>query len=223
MSNPRKILLQNDNVYHICNRAIEGMTIFKSQRDYERALMLLRFYRYDSLPMRLSHLLQLSPAIQDEVLRSLIAKQRLVDILAFAIMPNHFHLLLRQNMEDGISKFVSNISNGFARYFNTKYKRVGPIFQGSFRAVFIENDEQLMHVSRYIHLNPVASSILRFEDLRLSRWNSFSEYLNLNRSNLVDTELIMSLFKDTASYEEFVKDHVGYSKELHIIKHLLME
>ena len=87
--------------------------------------------------------------------------QRVVDLICFCLMPNHFHLLLRQIEEDGIVKFVRNFQIGYSRYLNEKEKRSGALFEGQFKAVRVENDEQLIHVSRYIHLNPYSSYWLR--------------------------------------------------------------
>ena len=80
-------------------------------------------------------------------------------------MPNHFHLLLKQTIDNGISHFLSKFTNSYTKYFNTKYNRVGPVFQGVFKSVHIESDEQLMHLSRYIHLNPVVSAVVEKQNL----------------------------------------------------------
>ena len=76
-----------------------------------------------------------------------------MEIICYCLMPNHLHLLLRQLMDGGISKFMSNFANSYTRYFNTKSKRKGPVFEGKFKAKRIETDEQLLHLSRHIHLN----------------------------------------------------------------------
>ncbi len=223
MSNPRKIVFQNGYIYHIFNRAVEGKQIFATNTERERALMLSHFYRFEELPMRLSHLLQLSPALQSDVLEKIKKQEQTIKILAFAIMPNHFHFLLQQEKENGIAKFISNFSNAYAKYYNTKHKRNGHIFQGRFKAVFIENDEQLIHVSRYIHLNPVVSSIIELTKLKSYRWTSYTEYITPQPNSMVSTELINSMFLRDKSYEKFVEDHVSYARELHLIKSLICE
>ena len=223
MANPRKIVFRNDSIYHICNRAVDGRSIFRSKREYERGLMLLRFYKYAKTPMRLSYLLNLSHENQLEVLSRLENSERLVSILSYAFMPNHFHVLLKQLTDNGISKFVSNISNSYSRYSNVKSKRIGPVFQGRFRAVFIQSNEQLAHVSRYIHLNPVTASIIDFQALANYEFTSYIDYVNGNSRGMVDTEDVLSLFNSAEDYEEFVTDHIGYSKTLHEIEYLTLE
>lgn len=146
-----------------------------------------------------------------------------IDILAYCLMPNHFHLLVRQNVQEGIHDFLSNVSNGYAKYFNTKRQRVGPLYQGPFKAVYVETDEQLMHLSRYIHINPVVSGIITIEDLDVYPWSSFPDYLGKVKTSFVTTLPVLSQFKTSSSYRAFVYDQVGYGKELEQIKHLVLE
>lgn len=138
-------------------------------------------------------------------------------------MPNHFHFLLKQLQDNGISIFISKFSNSYAKYFNTKHERVGPLFQGRFKAIHIENDEQLIHVSRYIHLNPVVSSLINTEALESYLWSSYPKYLDLAMLDFVDKEMVMSFFKSEVKYKNFVLDQIDYGKKLEQIKHLILE
>lgn len=139
-------------------------------------------------------------------------------------MPNHFHFLLRQLVENGIPKFISNFENSFTRYFNTKHERVGPLFLDQFKGVRIETDEQLFHVSRYVHLNPYTSYVVKdLEVLKRYPWSSFSEYLVENQNGICEKETILSFFKNKKAYEQFVIDRADYQRELHKIQHLLLE
>ncbi len=149
-------------------------------------------------------------------------KDLAIDIIAFCLMPNHIHILLKQVSGGGISKFMKQVSDSFTRYFNTKYKRVGPLFQGAFKAVRIENDEQLVHVSRYIHLNPLTGYIVREEGLTRYPWSSLNEYLNKD-FKLVNPQIILSNFKTGLNYLKFILDQAEYAKELEKIKHLILE
>ena len=148
---------------------------------------------------------------------------KLVEILCFCLMPNHFHFLLKQLKDNGISIFISKFANSYAKYFNTKHERVGPLFQGRFKAVHIENDEQLVHVSRYIHLNPVVSSLIEEAALKDYVWSSYPEYLKLINSQITDKELVMSFFKTEDKYKQFVLNQADYGKNLEQIKHLTLE
>ena len=139
-------------------------------------------------------------------------------------MPNHFHLLIKQNQEGGLTEFMSKLLNSYTKYYNTKHKRVGPLLQGTFKAVPIESDEQLMHVSRYIHLNPYTSEITQsLADLENYPYSSYSNYLETENSQLCVKEPVLDFFSSPAQYKEFVADHGDYSKELEIIKHILLD
>ena len=137
-------------------------------------------------------------------------------------MPNHFHFLIRQLKENGISKFMSQISNSYTKYFNTKYNRIGPLFQGAFKAVLIESDEQLIHVSRYIHLNPVVSGLIK--NLEDYRWSSYLEYIKPNDTFCSINE-ILGFFtpNERKRYKEFVEAQIDYGRKLEKIKHQLID
>ena len=126
-------------------------------------------------------------------------------------------------MDDGIAKFISNLTNSYSRYFNTKHKRIGSLFQGIFKAVRMENEEQLIHVSRYIHLNPVVSFIIKEEFLDTYPWSSMSEFSGYQKEEICDKEIILSCFSSKKNYQKFVHDQVDYAKKLEIIKHLILE
>ncbi|MBI2019339.1 transposase [Candidatus Daviesbacteria bacterium] len=136
-------------------------------------------------------------------------------------MPNHYHFLVKQLQDNGISEFINKISNSYTKFFNTKHSRVGPLLQGQFKAVRIESDEQLVHVSRYIHLNPVAGFIAK--DLKEYIWSSYLSYIGLYANKIVSQELVLSLFKEKQKYEQFVFDQVDYSQSLSLIKHVLID
>ena len=140
-------------------------------------------------------------------------------------MPNHFHLLLKQIIDGGISKFMSNFTNRYTRYLNTKNDRNGPIFQGRFKAIRIETDEQLLHVCRYIHLNPYTSYVVKtFSNLEKYPYSSFPEYLGKTKREFCNKELILHHFnKDRKDYKKFVFNQANYQRELNKIKHLTLE
>lgn len=139
-------------------------------------------------------------------------------------MPNHFHLLLKQNIDGGISKFLGNFQNSYTRYFNTIHDRDGSLFLNQFKAVRIENEEQLIHVSRYIHLNPfVASIVSKLDNLPGYPWSSYMDYVEEGSSDFVETEMILGLFKDKLAYRKFVDDEAEYRRNLKRVEHLLFD
>jgi putative transposase len=136
-------------------------------------------------------------------------------------MPNHYHLLLRQLEEKGISEFINKVTNSYTKYFNTRHERVGPLLQGQFKAVRIESDEQLIHVSRYIHLNPLVAFLVK--DLKEHAYSSYPAYIDLRKDKLCEKEFILAMFKNSQIYEHFVLDQADYGKTLEQIKHKLLE
>ena len=111
--------------------------------------------------------------------------------------------------------FLSQISNSYTKYFNTKYKRIGPLFQGAFKAVLVENEEQLIHLSRYIHLNPVVSQITK--SLDDYPWSSYHEYMRGDEF-LCSIRLVLKLFPSKEKYKQFLENQVDYGIALENIK-----
>jgi len=221
----REIVLANNEVYHIFNRSIASQPIFLNKRDYQRALETFFYYQNSLLPTRYSKFITQAAEIKQKILTELKdEKSFLVEIIAFCFMPTHFHFLLKQVKDNGISKFVGNFSNSYTRYFNTKNKRNGPLLQGKFKAVHITTNEQLVHVSRYIHLNPYTSLIIKkVEDLMNYPFSSFPEYLGKSRQSFCQKELVLSHFKKTNTYKDFVFNQADYQRTLDQIKHLVCE
>lgn len=222
MATQRKIVFKNDYIYHIFNRGIERKSVFTGKRDYDRMTDLMQYYVHTDITLRFSKLLLQSLELRNELLEKVYASAKIVDILCYCFMPNHFHFMLRQNINGGIARFISNITNAYTKYFNTKYERIGPLFQGTFKAVLVESDEQLIHLSRYIHLNPVSSSLIEIDKLNYYLYSSYKEYLSPMES-FISKKMVLSSFKDIKNYERFVMDQANYSKELDKIKHLTIE
>ena len=172
----RKTPLETGYYYHLFNRSVAKIPIFTSKRDFIRAISLLNYYRFKNLPFPFSQLMRLNKGQREDVLRELEkSKGELIEIICFCLMPNHFHLLLKQLQDKGIMRFLRNFQDSYAKYFNIKHQRSGSLFQGRFKAVLIEDDAQLLHLSRYIHLNPYSSFIVRNKkSLSNYSWSSFS-------------------------------------------------
>lgn len=136
-------------------------------------------------------------------------------------MPNHFHLLVRQLSKNGIQEFMSKILNSYTKYYNTKNKRVGPLFQGTFKAVSIDSDEQLLHLSRYIHLNPYVSDLVK--DLSNYYYSSYHEFLDSTKQLVCITQPILDFFPRKDGYKKFINNQQDYGKTLHQIKDALID
>jgi putative transposase len=223
MATQRKLVFVNDSYYHIYNRGIDRRVTFTNKREYTRAMDLLSFYQYTIIPIRFSRFSELPQDKQQKQLETMVDSGRIVDVVAYCLMPNHFHLLLKQKKEKGIATYVANFVNAYTKYFNTKHERTGPLFQGVFKAVYIETDEQLMHLTRYIHLNPVASSMITPEQLSTYTWSSYPAFMEKEKNDLVSHAAILSIHAMVPNYENFVKDQIAYAKELKKIKHMTLE
>ncbi|MBI5358280.1 transposase [Candidatus Amesbacteria bacterium] len=213
----------NGSYYHVFNRGVNKLEIYSSNRDYRQALLSMDYYRFVKPVMKLSKFKELIATSQSTIITSqLNANTTLVDILCFVLMPNHFHFLLKQNTDNGISRFISQFSNSYTRYYNTAHNRSGHLFQGQFKAVEIESEEQLVHVSRYIHLNPLVSGLSTKNTLSDFQWSSYKDYL-IHKSYYVQSTDILAIFKSSKNYESFVLDHSDYARELELIKHLTLD
>ena len=140
-------------------------------------------------------------------------------------MPTHFHLLISQNEEHGISKFMGDIQNSYTRYFNSVHERSGHLFQGQYKIVEITSDEQFLHVSRYIHLNPTTARIVSDDSLEDYEFSSLYELTHKNSAHhLADfTKLVGSNDKDINLHLKFIKDNADYQRKLKQIKTLLFD
>lgn len=224
MATVRKIVFSNNELYHIFNRGLDRRPIFTDKRELNRALELIKFYQYSNIPIRYSRFILLPSEKQQEILNQIRSGNKLISIISFCLMPNHFHILVKQLEDGGITKFVSNFTNGYTKYFNLKHSRSGPLLGGTFKAVYVETNEQLLHLSRYIHINPVVSSVINIRDLNNYRWSSYQEfYRSLNSSDVCDKGLILDTFKKPEIYQNFVLDQIDYGKTLEEIKHLILD
>ena len=224
MPTNRKLVFADDEIYHIFNRGVDKRPTFTDKRELDRGVKALDYYRFANLPLKLSKFLVLPESEKGKFIQKVHGEcQKLVQIICYCLMPNHFHFLVKQIKENGVSTFAANFTNSYTKYFNTKHERVGPLFQGLFKAVRIESDEQLIHVSRYIHLNPVSSFLISPDQLEKYQWSSYSEYLDLSSERIADKEIVLGLFPSKERYKQFVLDQVDYARELESIKHIVLE
>ena len=216
----RKDPLVNESYYHVINRSIAQYKIFNDNADYLRTIEIFDLYRFSDFRLKYSYFSHLSPSDQKRIVKQIKQSGKmLIEIIAYCLMPTHIHLLLKQNEDGGISKFMSKILNSYTRYFNTKHQRLGPLWEGRFKNVLVQTDEQLLHLTRYIHLNPVSVGLVKKpEDWVFS---SYHEYIKKNVNKICQFEEIINL--DYKAYKKFVHDRIAYQKELSKIKRFLIE
>lgn len=209
----RKIPLITGEYYHIYNRGLSQLVPFKNKREvlsFSRALI---YYTQFKPPRRFSF----EKKFKDKTLRY---EERLVSILAYCVMPNHFHLLLKQEMDDGISIYLQRLTLSFVRYYNVLHKRKGPVFESKFKAVRIESENQLLHVSRYIHLNPSSAGIV--DDPLAYPYSTFIYYVHGGEQTpLAFGDILRGRSRE--SYKSFVYDNMEYQRTLQFVKHQLFD
>jgi putative transposase len=182
--NTEKIYAE-DAYYHIYNRGVNKRIIFKDEQDYIVFLSLLKRHLGSELQ-------------KDRLGREYPNYHKEIKLLAFCLMPNHFHLLVFQSDKNAITKLLRSVCTAYTMYFNRKHKRVGHLFQGRFKASMITDDLYLQHISRYIHLNPKA--------FRSWRFSSLPYYLNEKAASWIDPSFIQGLFTDD-NYLNFLQDY----------------
>lgn len=214
-------------IYHIFNRSVASQPIFIRQKDYLRALEVIKYYSYSKTNLRFSHFQRLPLKQKSDFIASLSKNgnvEKRIKILAFCLMPNHIHFLIKEEINHGITTFMRNFQNSYAKYYNIKTKRAGALFQSMFKAVRIETEEQILHVSRYIHLNPYSSYIVkRKEDLNNYQWSSFPEYISKQKPEIVSTDILSEYFPSVEKLISFTLNQADYQRKLENIKHLTFE
>lgn len=153
----RKTPLLSGEMYHIYNRGAHKYTTFTDESDYWRFSALLHLANHTG-PMLLREILERKKhrgRFSAEVFAE-YADKSLVDLLAYSLMPNHFHLVVRQKMDSGITKFMQKLTVSYSMYFNTKYEHSGVLFQGRFKSSHLDTDPYFKWIFPYVHLNPVS-------------------------------------------------------------------
>jgi len=209
----RRIQISDGEHYHVFNRGVGKQVIFNDLGDYTRFLFLILYFQFDGKVDHLTRAVRIfsrsfgQPG-QNRVLARYEsgADKRNVEVVSFCIMANHFHLILKETGEEGkgISAYMQRILNAYGKYYNTKYNKSGHVFQGPYRAVRVEDDTQLMHLSAYVHLNPRELSGWKGRE-KSYPWSSYQDYVAENRwGKLLENEIIMSRFAQYQEYENFV-------------------
>ena len=212
----RKTRFAPGEYYHLCGRGNQKQKLFLDMRDYIRFLFLILYFQSSVTVNNPGYIVSYfikhkKFKISDKIKREII-KNRNVELISFALMPNHFHIIVRELHEGGISKYMQKVLMAYAKYFNAKYKKSGHVFQGPFQAVHTEDNEQLLYTSAYVHRNPTELPEWKGRE-NIYPWSSFRDYLEKNRwSDFLKTDIILGQFKNSAEYKNVVdesgaKDH----------------
>ena len=198
--------------YHVYNRGVEKRDIFLDTRDYARFLFAVLYFQSEVIFTNLGDYVRRYIKHRmfnvADTTRNEVCGARTVELINFCMMPNHFHLTLKENLEGGISRYLQRIQNSYTKYFNTRRTREGHLFQGSFRAVHVENNDLLLYLSTYIHRNP--SELQRWRrNWEAYPWSSCSDYVQENRwDGLLSPEIILDQFP-AREYGRFVRSSIA--------------
>lgn len=200
--------------YHIYTRGVEKRNIFVDHQDYGVFLSYLKTYLspkdISGLEAKLAKL-STRWKDKDKILKLLRLNNfsEEITLLAYCLMPNHYHLLLKQEKEHSINYFMRSLNTRYVTYFNKKYDRVGPLYQDTYKAVLVESDEQLIHLSAYIHRNPLNSRPYFAQGVSLQRLttqpSSLPEYLGSRGTNWLNSEKILIQISKTNRHEKYRK------------------
>ncbi|MBI2405346.1 transposase [Candidatus Gottesmanbacteria bacterium] len=225
-----------DSFYHIYNRGVEKRDIFLNEMDYGVFLSYLKEYL---LPKDKEVLLTIignpeaAPEIKADALKALRMNNfhGNITLTTYCLMPNHFHLLIHQNTANAIDIFMNSLATRYTMYFNRRYKRIGPLYQSVYKAVLIETDEQLLHLTRYIHRNPLdlASKGVAFKgspELFAIQPSSYPEYVGQRKTAWVHPEEILKFFSKTnpkLSYQSFVEHEDDHEDDMEMLQKITID
>ncbi len=225
---------------HVLNRGVDKRIIFLDDHDRLRFIHDLFEFNDEANATNNYYAFQKYNVIarrymEYDTARGKTPRKLLVDVHAFCLMPNHYHLLLNERSEKGISRFMKKLNMGYARYFNEKYKRSGALFQGRYKSIPITTNAHFIHIPYYIHLNPLdleypewrkreLSSVTKAMDfLKTYRWSSHLDYAGIkNFPSITQRELLTDYFGGHKKYIDAIKDWLK-SMELENMKSLLLE
>lgn len=213
----RRNIFEQGEIFHICNKSIANYGIFKDLNNCQRFIQALDFqngHKYDkNLASYLKRHKDYSPQLLD------FDKNSLIKFISYCIMPDHYHLVIKILKGKILSKYINDVENSYSRYFNIKFDRKGPLWQDNFKAIRIETNEQLLHVVRYVNINPTTSGLVK----RPEEWK-YSSYRELTLNPKYLLEIIKEIsISDNKKFKKFCEDNVDYQKKLRLIKKQLLE
>ena len=216
-------------IYHVFNRGVEKRKIFLKNQDYSRFILALEFFNRIDSYLDIWDLIVPKGGPGPPLAR--LEKERikdfepLVEFLVFCLMPNHFHFIIREIHEGGISLFMNKLG-GYSTYFNKQYDRVGPLFQGRYKSVKIKNDTQLINIFSYAHTNPVELVESEWKDLKVKnkknalkyletyKWSSYRDYIGKpTYPAVVNRKFFLDLLSGEKGCKQVVEDWISFKAQ----------
>lgn len=212
-----------NGIYHVYNRGVEKRNVFLDSADYLRFIRSLEEFNTTESGVKIG---------RDRISKKL---EKIVDILAFCLMPNHFHLMLQQKTDSGVSDFMQKVGIGYTMYFNKRRERSGVLFQGKYKLVHITDGNHLQHLPYYIHLNPLDMILPEWRDgtihdtlkalrfLETYRWSSYPDYIGLkNFPSVTQREFLTETLGKPEEQKTYMIDWIKRDG-LETIEHLILE
>jgi putative transposase len=214
----RNIKIAPNEYYHVFNRGVNKQVIFNDTNDWFRFLFLIIYLQSPVTFQNIGRLYNRSTSVQHRVLNTTdvfnvdekivneIAEKRYVELVSFCLMPNHFHLILKEANEGGIARYMQRVLNSYTKYYNTKYEKSGHLFQGPYKVVHIKSNTQLLYVSAYIHRNP--RELPGWTDKEDKYFfSSYQDFIVKNRwSMLLAMDIVFGQFESRDEYRDFVSE-----------------
>ncbi len=225
-------------IYHVLNRGVDKRKIFLDENDYLRFIHDLFEFNDENPAFNVGYSFKNQFIdVRRQYIESRKSRKLLVEILAFSLMPNHYHLLLRPTRDDGVTNFIKKLNGGYAKYFNAKYKRSGALFQGKYKSVLVKKEAHFIHLPYYIHLNPLDLTVPAWRERNIStsdvnkigrflekyRWSSYLDYIGKKNFPSVTQREFLTEF--LGGPEQYKKDTIRWLKEMDLeeIKDVILE
>lgn len=197
--------------YHVFNRGAHKQGIFRERADWIKFLFNTLYFQSPTLFPNVHRIVRTyDPKLGfdvSEVTFENVTQARMVELVGFCLMSNHYHLILRELVEGGIARYMQRISDSYSKYFNKKYELPGHVFQGRYKAVHVKDNRQLMYLSAYIHRNPRELRVWKDKEAEYP-WSSLQDYVTENRwGGLLAQEIITDQFEGStrSNYADFVR------------------
>lgn len=196
---------ENEEIYHVYNRGVDKRDIFMDDKDRYRFIHDLYEFNDIEPAVNVDNRANQQKLSTIEVTPRYIKKTRklLVEILTFCLMDNHYHLMIRQMVDNGITTFMRKLGTGYSCYFNTKQKRSGTLFQGTFKSVHLERQAHFLYLPHYIHLNPTEIVGDSLDALQNYKWSSLPDYLGIkNFPSVTQRKFLLDIYNGTNGYRK---------------------
>ena len=212
----RKYLFLEGEIFHVFNKSISNFGILNKPENCLRFIQALGHYNNLSLRINLGNFLKKNRDYSPDLLLDKDVAN--IKFISYCLMPDHYHLIVKIIKDKFLSKYISDVENSFTRFFNLKFNRKGPLWQSRFKTVKITSNEQLLHTTRYVHLNPTTSQLID----KPENWE-FSSYRNIITTDMYLKKITEISIHNKNKYRKFVEDNKDYQQKFKKIKKLILE